>query len=68
MSAEPIHQPIDKHAGPTGMDEAPEPKLAKYFRAMMKHAASDLHLKAHAPPHIRIKSKIRATRRRLTAP
>jgi twitching motility protein PilT len=55
------HQPIDQH------DEHPEirgqaqPRLEKYFRAMMKADASDLHLKPNTVPHIRVKSMIRPT-------
>ena len=38
------------------------PKIEQYFRAMMKSGASDLHIKPHSPPHIRINTVIRATK------
>jgi len=38
------------------------PQLEKYFRAMMKAGASDLHFKADTPPHIRVNTLIRPTR------
>ncbi len=40
---------------------AQAPQLHKYFQAMIKADASDLHLKADAPPHIRTRGGIRAT-------
>ena len=47
--AEPTKQPNRQGA---------EPRLHKYFRAMSKEGASDLHLKSGAPPHIRMRTKI----------
>lgn len=38
------------------------PKIEQFFRAMMKTGASDLHIKPHSPPHIRINTVIRATK------
>ncbi len=35
-------------------------KIAKYFEAMIKVDASDLHLKSGLPPHMRIHTKIRS--------
>ncbi len=61
MKDTPNRQPIDES------DEVPvrsgkkTPKLEKYFRAMIKADASDLHLKADNPPYIRVRSKIRST-------
>ena len=37
------------------------PKLAQYFRAMIKADASDLHLKPGLTPHVRIRGEIRAS-------
>jgi len=54
-------QPIDEHDQHSSR-HGQVPKLEQYFRAMMKADASDLHLKANLPPHIRIKSLIRPTR------
>lgn len=52
------HQPIDQ---PAQHERAKEPRLNKLFRFLVKQEASDLHLKAGAPPHIRIRGDIRAT-------
>ncbi len=55
MAAKP--QPIDghdQHAARHGR----EPRIHKYFRALVKQGASDLHLKANSVPHIRLKTKI----------
>ena len=49
------HQPIDEH------DEKSEARMNKYFRALVKADASDLHLKAGVPPHIRIRGRILPT-------
>ena len=38
------------------------PLLAKYFRAMAKAGASDLHVKPGAPPHIRVRTEISAAK------
>ncbi|MCK4276800.1 MAG: PilT/PilU family type 4a pilus ATPase, partial [Phycisphaerae bacterium] len=38
----------------------PSPRLEKYFRAIVKAEASDLHLKAGKPPHIRKSSRLQA--------
>ena len=40
-----------------------EPELHKYFRAMSKQNASDLHLKAGTPPHIRLRTRLHAAKR-----
>ncbi len=62
MSKEPQHQPIDKNTS-----DKP-PKMIKYFHALIKANASDLHLKPGAVPHIRVKSLIRATQADLLKP
>jgi len=49
-------QPISGSSQPGG-----EPKLAKYFRAIVKAGASDLHLKSGKPPHIRKTSKLQTS-------
>ena len=51
-------QPIDPLAQ---HERAKEPRLNKLFRFLVKQEASDLHLKAGAPPHIRIRGDMRAT-------
>lgn len=38
-----------------------EPRINKFFRAAMKHNASDLHLKAGSKPHMRVAGVIRPT-------
>lgn len=49
-----------KLAGQGAGENKPLPKLAKYFQAMVKVGASDLHLKPDVSPHVRIRSKIAA--------
>ena len=39
---------------------ASEPKLAKYFRSLVKAGASDLHLKPSRSPHVRIGGRVRS--------
>ena len=54
MTSEPQAQPIDSEA------EARTPaRLEKYFRAMMKAGASDLHLKAGSPVYFRSRTSLR---------
>ena len=55
------HQPIDEHDQHAGHHGQP-PELEGYFRSMIKHGASDLHLKANMPPHVRIHSDIRPSK------
>ena len=55
MAAKP--QPIDTQ-DQHGDRHDREPRLYKYFRAMVKQGASDLHLKAGAIPHIRLKTEM----------
>jgi len=61
LKAKPLHQPIDEHDQHPDHHGKAQPKLEKYFRAMIKAGASDLHLKPGSPPHIRIRSAIRQT-------
>ena len=68
MNPEPLRQPIDEHDQHPDHHGKPQPKLEKYFRAMIKAGASDLHLKPNAPPHIRIRSTIRTTQREPLSP
>ena len=49
-------QPIDQHD--QFERSGKEPRLDKYFRALVKQKASDLHLKNGAPPHIRIRGEM----------
>jgi twitching motility protein PilT len=58
----PLRQPIDEHDQSPGQHGAQGPRLEKYFQAMVRAEASDLHLKAGSPPHVRINSVIRPTR------
>jgi len=68
VNPEPLRQPIDEHDQHPDHHGKPQPKLEKYFRAMIKAGASDLHLKPNAPPHIRIRSTIRLTQREPLSP
>ncbi len=47
-------QPIDQHAVPKGRT----PRLHKYFSAMVKAQASDLHFKTNSPPHMRRNTRL----------
>jgi twitching motility protein PilT len=58
----PLRQPIDEHDQSPGQHGAQGPRLEKYFQAMVRAEASDLHLKAGSPPHVRINSVLRPTR------
>ncbi|MDY6912852.1 MAG: PilT/PilU family type 4a pilus ATPase [Planctomycetota bacterium] len=62
MKPSSIHQPIDEHDQRAGSHDDKAPKLARYFQAMIKAGASDLHLRAGSPPHIRTKTKIRPSK------
>jgi len=53
-------QPIDEHL--TARKAQRPPRLETFFRGLTKAGASDLHLKAGAPPHIRIRTLIRPTK------
>jgi twitching motility protein PilT len=59
VSKEKVFQPIDQHDQHSRV--VTEPRLAKYFRATIKQDASDLHLKANQPAHIRIRGEILPT-------
>lgn len=66
MSAGSSNTPVTDAAASGSDGEAVKPsvvrrskRIDKYFRAMGKHDASDLHLKAHTPPKFRIKGSIR---------
>ena len=48
----------DRPKEPSPQGAAGEPRLHKFFRAMTKQKASDLHLKAGAVPHIRLQTRI----------
>ena len=58
----PLRQPIDEHDQNPGQHGGQTPRLEKYFEAMVRAKASDLHLKAGSPPHVRINSVISPTR------
>jgi twitching motility protein PilT len=51
-------QPIDEHTQPVVSERKP-PKIQRFFDAMQKLGASDLHLKADAVPHFRTDSILR---------
>ncbi len=51
------HQPIDQHDQHDRPDR--EIRLNKFFKAVVKLEASDLHIKAKAPPHFRVRGRIR---------
>ncbi|MGC9454208.1 MAG: type IV pilus twitching motility protein PilT [Phycisphaerae bacterium] len=54
-------QPIDEHDQHWDR-HGHNIRLEKYFQAVIKQDASDLHLKAGSPPHIRIKGELRPTK------
>jgi twitching motility protein PilT len=58
----PLRQPIDEHDQNPRQHGGQAPRLEKYFEAMIRAKASDLHLKAGSPPHVRINSVISPTR------
>ena len=37
---------------------SPEPRIHQFFRAVVKMGASDLHIKAGSPPHVRINGEV----------
>jgi len=45
----------------SGPASPPTPTLDKYFRAMTKAGASDLHLKADKPAHVRLSTKLQVS-------
>jgi twitching motility protein PilT len=50
----------ETHATPEKSDsEKPRPRLARYFEALVKANASDLHLKPSKAPHVRIAGAMR---------
>jgi len=61
VEPKPVHQPIDKHEQLPEAEQPGELKLQKYFLAMVKADASDLHLKPGSVPHIRVRSVIHPT-------
>src|ERR1700747_2280292 len=55
---EPSDEPVAV-AGGTGKVPVKEPEVNKLFRLVMKHEASDLHLKVGQPPMMRLRGDIR---------
>src|SRR5438067_10570905 len=47
------------HLGPKSAEVRREPEVNKLFRLVMKHEASDLHLKVGQPPMMRMRGDIR---------
>ena len=70
MTSAPTPAPTSDEAVVAPADSAPPPRrpaaetlqLEQYFRAMIKNAASDLHLKPGRPPYFRIRTKMLASR------
>jgi twitching motility protein PilT len=58
VQGDPQHQPIEVDADKTAQQESQEPRLARYFRAMIKHNASDLHLHPGKVPCFRVRTSI----------
>ncbi len=56
----PLQQPIEEPELHAGGDKK-APKLDKFFRAMMKFGASDLHIRPGVPPHLRVDTVVRPT-------
>ena len=54
-----ITPPVDSHVTEKKLDKDPE--IDKYFRAVVKMQASDLHLKANTMPRIRTAGAVKAT-------
>jgi twitching motility protein PilT len=46
-------------SGTQGADVQAEPEISKFFRAVLKHEGSDLHLAAGTPPMMRLRNVIR---------
>ncbi len=51
--------PVDNHVTEKKLDK--EPEINKFFRAVVKMQASDLHLKANTTPRIRTAGAVKAT-------
>ncbi len=59
-----LQQPIEEpelHGGPEAQRAAKVLKLDKFFRAMVKFGASDLHLRPAIPPYLRVDTLLRPT-------
>jgi twitching motility protein PilT len=50
---------VDMEPAAPAADARREPKINRLFRTVMKHEASDLHLKVNLPPMMRLKGVIR---------
>ena len=61
-------QPIDARDQHVETGDEGAPKLEKYLRALVKAGASDLHLKANAVPHIRVRATVMPTQAGPLAP
>jgi twitching motility protein PilT len=61
MGSTSIHQPLDEPTQPEASRDKGDLRLQKYFQAMIKTGASDLHLKPNAVPHIRIRAILHPT-------
>ena len=63
-SDRPLQQPIEEPqlSGEWNVPRAGKaPKLDKFFRAMVKYGASDLHIRPGVPPYLRVDTVIKAT-------
>ncbi|MCH7703710.1 MAG: PilT/PilU family type 4a pilus ATPase [Planctomycetes bacterium] len=56
----PTSQELSEASDQQPSAKAAGPKIDKYFRAMCKHAASDLHFKAGKAPKLRVKGSLRS--------
>ena len=62
MEPQPLHQPIDELAEVNSYSSTSEPGLTRYFHAMIKHNASDLHLLPGKAPCFRIRTEIKPSK------
>ena len=62
MNESPLRQPIEEPEIGARAPAERGPKLERFFRAMAKLGASDLHIRPGAPPHLRVNTLIRPTK------
>ena len=62
MSDSQLRQPIEEPEIGGKLPAGQGPKLERFFRAMAKLGASDLHIRSGAAPHLRINTLIRPTK------
>ncbi len=59
VELEPAAPLVEEKRSPAAVTPGKEPEVNKLFRMVMKHEASDLHLKVGQPPMMRIRGDIR---------